>query len=124
MDPLTQYHTIQRASRASGYPNMQMFAPHPYEMSIMRLRRQRFPTPYPFAYQEGRAQQGGMIERFPYRRPSQGQETYQDSPGSGDRGYTPPSGPFASQNPYDGFGLRSNLNVQRKPQRGRFIPTY
>lgn len=34
MDPLLNYHYMLRAGLPSGMPNMQYFAPHPYQMSM------------------------------------------------------------------------------------------
>lgn len=52
LDPLASYHMALRATRASGYPNMQFLAPHPYEMAWQAQQNQGSPTP--FAYNTGR----------------------------------------------------------------------
>lgn len=55
-DPLSQYHILLRGTRASGYPNMQYAAPHPYEMSMAAQMR---PRSYPFRHQVGQQMQMG-----------------------------------------------------------------
>lgn len=57
-DPLSQYHILLRGTRASGYPNMQYSAPHPFEMSMAAQTR---PAMYPFRHQQGQQmQQAGV----------------------------------------------------------------
>lgn len=51
LDPLTEYHTALRATRSSGYPNMQYMQPHPYEMAWNAQQGDRLP----FMYGRGRA---------------------------------------------------------------------
>jgi len=51
-NPLNQYHGAIRETRASGYPNIQHQAPHPYEMAMAAMQR-----PYvghPYRYNQGR----------------------------------------------------------------------
>lgn len=36
-DPLLGYHSLLSATRSSGYPNIQLFEPHSYDMSLAAM---------------------------------------------------------------------------------------
>lgn len=64
-NPLQQYHTTMRMSRASGYPNIQFMVPHPYEMAMQSIaRRQPYQSPYQqaFRYDRGRGMRRMQIK--------------------------------------------------------------
>lgn len=61
-DPLQMYHTMLRATRASGYPNMQFLAPHPYGMAYQAMING--PQRNQFNYQIGRNMRMPLVSRI------------------------------------------------------------
>jgi hypothetical protein len=51
-NPLTNYHSLLRMTRMAGYPNMQYYNPHPYQMAWQSGMRPV--NRYPFQYNVGR----------------------------------------------------------------------
>lgn len=84
IDPLTQYHMLLRSTRASGYPNMQYMAPHPYEMATGAMANDYHG---PFQYARGWGMRTTAIPpRNPYRFNQQ-----RITPGMRTNPYSPPT---------------------------------